>query len=1357
MLSDTQRELLAARLRKGRAPAAGSIPPRPEGAAIPLSFGQEQLWFIDRFAPGLAIYNIATGLQLHGPLELPALTRAIAALTARHEPLRTRLVGGADGVPVQLIDPPGQAPVPLLDLSQYPVAERQQRLNTRAGELAAQPTRLDTGPLFRCELVRLDRAEHVLLTVVHHAVFDGWSFGVLLRELPALYAAELTGAAAELAPMPIQFADYAVWERKNLTGDGLDRLVSYWRDRLQSLPTVQLPTDRARPALESHRGGTVQHNLPVELLAGLRALAVQQNTTLFVTLLSGLFALLSRYTGQHDLVVGTPSANRSRPELAAMIGFLVNTLPIRVETTGDPSFTELMGRVREATVGAYSHQDIPFAKLVDALQVDRDASRTPVFQISFTQAETSPEPVQAGELAFEVYDGYPDPNNAKFDLAFFAGTSEHEFILTLQYASDLYDSATAQRMLAHLGAVLTGAVEDPDTALSELPLLTEAELYDELIGFNNTARPLAAASLPELFAQQAARTPAALAVLADDEQYSYAELAAATAAVAGWLARREVHPGDLVGVAMAPSARRLAVVLGILAAGAGYLPLDPALPPDRLAFMTSDAEARLVVADKPALDRLTGLDARVCCLDAQWPLDPAAGSAEPAAAVDPASVAYVIYTSGSTGRPKGVVVEHRQVANFARWMIEQWQVGVQDRVLQFASLNFDVSVLDMFTALLSGAAAVVADRDTVLSPPRLAELMRAHQVSLASMPPAVLSLLTDAELPALRLLISAGEELSSELALAWQRPGLRLVNGYGPTETTVLSAFCEIDGSLLRPPIGRPPANYQNYVLDPCGNPVPPGVVGELHTGGAGVTRGYLNRPELTEQRFIADPFSDEPGARLYRTGDLVKRLPDGNLAFLGRADGQVKLRGLRIELGEIETVLAGHPSVEQAVVVVRKSRAGVDELVGYYRGQASAAELRGQLASWLPAYMVPARLIPVERFELNSSGKVDRSRLPEPEPVLESTGSSATATQTEAALTAIVSRLVKQQAAVEDSFFDLGGNSLLAMQLVSAVRAELETDISVAEVFLSPTVRGLAARMDAVRANAAGSADGVPAAGGVLVELLAEQPADGVPLVLLHAVGGTVYSYAALAAELSGRFRVYGLQSPYLTGRIPDGLPEVGEPTEAGRVPGSAGLAELAAGYRSELAALQPHGPYRLGGWSMGALLAYELARQLEADGEAVELLLMLDPPFAMPTEHSTPEELAEYFVADSLRTVGAPVSVRHAQSVSDHLDNLAAVLDTGPGTQMRAEVARRFDAFRAHRAALSGYRPAGSVRARTVLIGADRSPNRDAQQEWLALLPHAERHGFDADHYTLLQAGLVQHIARLVEKVEIDADTSA
>jgi amino acid adenylation domain-containing protein len=1065
MLTDSQLAVLKARLRRGRAEVVAEIPRRAPGRTdLPLSYGQEQLWFLDRFAPGLTAYNVPNALELSGPLDVAALGRALDALVARHEALRTRLAPCADGHPVQMITAPGPVRIETVDMSDTAREERAGRLRTFIAAETVQPFSLADGPLLRVYLVKLADREHMLLVVVHHAVFDGWSADVMVRDLAALYGQEAAGVPAGLAELPVQFADYALWERDRLDGGAMEELEGYWRQALDGFETVQFPVDRPRPLVDSFEGGLAQHMTSEELLGGLQELSRQEGATMFATLMAGLYALLWRYTGQTDLVVGTVSANRSQRGLSRLIGFLVNTLPVRCDLSGDPSFTELLARVREATTGAYAHQDLPFGKLVETLQVERDPSRAPVFQIALVSAERDDSPVQAAGVTFGLADLVVGIDAAKFDLAFVAEARGGRLWLDCSYKSRLLEAETVQRVLSNFETLLRGVVADPSAPLSRLPVLTARELDRELSEWNDTAAPQPTGCVHQAFEARVARATDAVAAEFEGERVSYAELNAEANRIARRLREAGAGPETLVGVCMHASVRRLAVMLGVWKAGGGYVPLDPGLPAERLGFMVADTGMPVVVTDAASEGAIPARDGvNVVSLDREAEriagLD---GGHLPDTGVIPADVAYVIYTSGSTGEPKGVVVEHRQALNFLLGMAEHWRIGPGSAVLSFAAFTFDVSVMDMFMPLLGGARVVLASAATLHSPPRLAALIRKAGVTFACLPPAVLSLLTGEEFPGLCTLLSAGEELPAEVARRWLRPGLRLVNAYGPTEATVIATYQELDGSYP-PPIGLPTRpNYQAYVLDGYLNPVPPGVLGELHLGGAGVARGYLNRPGLTAQRFVADPFSKQPGARLYKTGDVVRRRPDGSIVYVGRTDGQVKIHGLRIELGEIEAALATCPGVAQAVVTVLADPGGDKQLAGYLRARAGArlagAGVRQPLADRLPGYMIPEHLVFVDEFPLNSSGKIDKTALPAPQAQLPAEH-VVPATLIETMMASLYATLLDlEEVGATDSFFDLGGNSLKVMRLIQKIDDQFDVGLDVASVFLAPTPRQLAA-----------------------------------------------------------------------------------------------------------------------------------------------------------------------------------------------------------------------------------------------------------------------------------------------------------
>jgi amino acid adenylation domain-containing protein len=1041
-------------------------PPAQRRAATtadpPLSFAQQRMCFCEEFSHGLPAQHVPNLIWLRGPLDIAALGRAIDGLVRRHEALRTRLVAGG-GRRRQQIDPAATTGLELADYRELGREAGLARLHELAAEQAEGLFQLARDWPFRVSLVRLAAAEHALVLVAHRTAFDDTSFRVALRELAALYRAEACREPSGLAEPPPRFTDYASGERGKLRGPVLAGLKEYWRGTLDGLATCQFPTDRPRLPVASHDGRVESVAADAGLLAGLAELSREQGTTLPVTLLATLHALLQRYTGQDDLVVGVDYANRARPELAELVGSLTNTLPVRANASGDPRFTELLGRVRAAAEGAGEHQDLPFAILAEALDVEHDVSRFPVFQVGFCWAEP-PDDIESAGLVFQ-----PERiplRGSMYDIGFIAEPRPDGLRLEATYTPELFDASTVRRMLGNWLVLLRGVVADPSARLWQLPVLTDGELHRELTEWNDTAADLLVTCVHEAFQVQASRTPGAVAARFEDQRWSYAELNQRANQVARRLRELGVGPEVLVGVCMQAGLDRLAALLGVWKAGGGYVPLDSELPADRLSFMIADTQMSVVLTDArsaasvPAADGVTAV-----CLDREREQVSALDGTDLASAgAEPSSVAYVIYTSGSTGEPKGVVVEHRQAINFLQGMAEPWGIGPDSVVLQFAAFTFDVSVSDMFLPLLHGGSVVLARPGTLHSPPRLAELIRGAGVTFACLPPAVLNLLTGEDFPGLRTLLSAGEELTSELMRSWLRDGLDIFNGYGPTEASMGATFMRLEPSTpLPPPIGRPKPNYRVYVLDAHLNPVPAGVIGELHIGGAGVARGYLNRPELTAERFIDDPFSPQPGARLYKTGDLVRRRADGTIVFAGRADDQVKIRGLRVELGEIEAALLAHPDVTQAVVTVVTDAAGEPQLAGYLRAGDGAgpqvADISQHLASVLPAYMIPGYLTVVQEFPLTTNGKIDKARLPAPQ--LPAAGAALVPPRTvlETVLVDMYATVLgHEQAGAADSFFDIGGNSLQAMQLIAKLRAALAVDLDVSVVFLAPTPQQLAA-----------------------------------------------------------------------------------------------------------------------------------------------------------------------------------------------------------------------------------------------------------------------------------------------------------
>jgi amino acid adenylation domain-containing protein len=1049
---------------------------------LPLSFAQERLWFLDRLEGGSASYNQPAVLRLGGALDVHALERSLGEIVRRHESLRTVFREAGEGA-VQVIAPFGGFALPVDDLSGLDGTACETEVRRRAREDAARPFDLAQGPLFRAALLRLADEEHVLLLCIHHIVTDGWSTGVLHRELSALYAAFARGEPDPLPPLPVQYADYAVWQREQLQGEVLDRQVGYWKERMAGAPALlELPSDRPRPAVQSHRGARETFTLPRALLDGLQALGRGEGATLYMVMLSAFQLLLSKYSGSEDIVVGSPIAGRTRREVEELIGFFANTLVLRTDLGGDPTFRELLGRVREGTLGAYEHQEVPFERLVAELQPVRSLGHAPLFQVMFILQNLDRSGSGPGSgLAGLRMDGVAaEVTTTKVDLALTAIPHDGGVQGMLEYSTDLFDRSTVRRMLGHLERVLEQVVADADVRLSGLELLGEAERTLVLEEWNRTAADVPAdRCIHELFEAQAARTPDAVALEFEGETLCYGALNARANRLAHHLAGLGVGLETRVGICLERGPEMIVAVLAVLKAGGAYVPLDPSYPAERLAYVMADAAVPVLVTQASLRGALPAGDGvAVVSVDGDRARIAAESAENPERGVSPDQLAYVIHTSGSTGRPKGVMVPHRGVPNLAYAQARRFGIDGSSRVLQFASLSFDAAVAEVFDALLSGAALVMAPREALLPGQALLETLRRGQVTVATLPPPVLAVLAPDDLPALRTVVSAGEAVDAATVERWSG-GRAFVNAYGPTEVTVCatSAACEADGRV--PAIGRPLENVRAYVLDAVGRPAPIGIPGELYVGGAGVVRGYLGRPGLTAERFVPDPFGDETGARLYRTGDRVRWSARGELEFLGRVDAQVKVRGFRIEPGEIEAVLSAHAEVRGARVIVREDVPGEKRLVAYVVGGVEAAGLRAHLRERLPEHMVPAAFVVLEQLPLTPNGKLDVRALPAPELASGEERYVAPRTPVEEVLAGIWAELLRlERVGVHDHFFELGGHSLLATRVVSRVRELFNVELPLRAVFEHPTVEGLAGVLAQRGAVAVAGPVSEPAAG---------------------------------------------------------------------------------------------------------------------------------------------------------------------------------------------------------------------------------------------------------------------------------------
>jgi len=1331
-LADLARAVRAARERESLpAPPLASVPREDRGAAFPLSFSQQRLWFLDQIEPGNAAYNMPMPVRLRGELSVDRLERIFQEVVRRHEALRTTFTA-VDGQPVQVIHPELRPELRTLDLADQVDAE-EQALRT-IQEDAWRPFDLRTGPLLRLTLVRLAERDHVLLLTLHHIVSDGWSMGVLLREIGALYEAFAQGRPSPLPELPLQYPDFAVWQREWLQGAVLDQQLAFWRERLADAPAVlEMPTDRPRPAVQTFHGATAARLLTPAAAAAVRELCRQEGVTPFMALLAAWAVLLGRHAGQDDVVVGTPVAARNRREIEDLIGFFVNSVALRVDLDGGigSTFRDLLARVRRLCLDAFTHQDLPFERIVEEVVAERDLSRAPLFQVMLVLNAARP-PLAVPGLTFEPV--AVESLLAKLDLTLTVQEHADGFAGALEHNTDLFDGATAERLLARFEALLASAAQDPGQTLSALPLLLPEEQRQALHDWNGTAADRPAACLHELIAAQADRTPDAKAVTFLDQSLTYADLLRRTRRIAQHLQALGIRPEDRVGVFLERSLDLLPSLLGTLTAGAAYLPLDPALPAERLATLIDSAGATVVLTQEDLAARLP--------MHVRMVIPPLPGGSEcvwergsgSEGGPGEAGLAYVLYTSGSTGTPKGVMIPHGSLVAYLAWCVDAYGLAPGRRSLVHSSIGFDLTVTALFAPLLAGGEVrLLPESDGIDG---LAAAVAEQDVHLLKLTPAHLEVLGRLLGPdaarRVSTLVVGGETLYAEALDLWRTgaPGTRVVNEYGPTETTVGCSVLALPAGEIpsgRIAIGHPIANTRLYVIDQDLQLLPPGARGELLIGGDGLARGYLGRPDLTAERFVPDPFGG-PGERLYRTGDLAFRRPDGAFDFLGRFDHQVKIRGYRIELGEIEAVLLRHPAVHDAVALVRDGR-----LVAYV--VLDRTDSKTALAAWLrerlPEYMLPAAFVLLDALPLTPNGKVDRKALPAPEHARGAAAFVSPRDPLELALAHIWAEVLGLPAVgVRDDFFALGGHSLLAVQLTARLRSHLGHDIPLVTLLRHPTVERLA---QALREG------GGPTRRSALVELAA---GEGTPLFCIHPIGGEVLCYVPLARHLAPERSVYGLQAP-------------------DREQPFATIEDMAAEYLDSVRKVQPEGPYTLAGWSLGGVVAFEMARQLENQGEAVDAVLLIDSfaPAAGAAEALEGGALVASFAFDLARQLGIDLAglppdllEREPEDLLHHLATQAEAAGLLPPGLDTGELTRRYTLFEANHRALASYNPEpGSTRL--LLIRASKRPIGRAQPEhdlgWTNLAAGSlEIHELPGDHYDLLREPAVAALAAIVRE---------
>ena len=1181
-----------AKLSSSQPGTATVIPRRKDHGPIPLTFSQERLWFLDQINPGDVSQNISRGVRIKGRLDLDLLKQSLGYIVERHESLRTifttpELKATVDSKPRQLVAERLEIPLQVTDVSGAPGGAPEASARVIALAEAQRPFDVRMGPLLRASLVKLDERDHVLLLTLHRIISDETSMEVLFRDLWECYKAHANEERPKLSPLPIQFADYALWQRNSMDCDLLKDQTRYWQTKLHGSPAViDLPTDRPRPAVQSWRGAVTRLVLNDDTVSRVRALASSENATPGMILLAVFQILLSRYSGQDEVVVGNRFENRDGEELKDLVGPIGGVLPLRTDLSGNPSFREVLAHVRNVTLEAQSHRALPFEKLVEELNLERSLSYAPVFQVALNVKSFPVSMPDIAGLTLEEFDF--DPGTARLDITLDFTERPDHLDCRFEYNSDLFDRETMDRICGHFRQLLQAVVANPDQRVFELPLLTQDEQRQILVEWNNTKATFEIdKNVQQLFECQVNHTPNAVAVEFEQTCLTYADLNRKANQLAHYLKERGVGPDVVTGIFLDRSLDMVVAVLAVLKAGAAYLPLDISYPLERLSFIVNDAGVPILITQERLLSRLPQCESEIICLDRRDTDITRQSANNPVVQTTRENLAYVIYTSGSTGKPKGVQLTQSALVNLLTAMRER--ISADDVLLSVTTLSFDIATLEICLPLTTSARLVIASKEATVDGRELIQLMKTSGATVMQATPATWQMLIEFGWKGNERLtiICGGEALSRDLAEQLLARSKVLWNQYGPTETTIYSTASEISLNSKEITIGRPIANTQTYILDSQMQPVPIGVVGELYIGGEGVARGYLHRPELTGERFVPNPFSEHPGARIYKTGDLARYLRDGNIEFLGRMDHQVKLRGFRIELGEIESVLSQLESVKQSVVVAREDQPGNKQLVAYVVPASPApnsGDLRKFLQQSLPEYMVPAAFVILDALPRTPNGKIDRRALPAPSDVNRDSQKTRLAPRDdlEIQLVNIWSGILGTNGiGVRDNFFDLGGHSLLAARLFAQIENRFGIHLPLATLFQSPTVEQLANVMREFQPSGSWSS------------LVAIQPhGSKPPLFCIHAAGANVLIYRPLARHLGEDQPVYALQAQGLDGQSP--------PLRR--------VEDMAAHYIREMRSVQPDGPYYLLGASFGGLVIFEMAHQLLAEGQKVALVAMLN-----------------------------------------------------------------------------------------------------------------------------------------------------
>lgn len=1308
--------------------------------SLPLTAEQYRLWFLSQLEPDSIHFNINLAFRIKGVLQSEILEKSLNEIVNRHDTLRT-VFQNRGNEPEQIVLDKLCIPIQKVNLRRTQVEVRESQAITLMEEEIEKPFSLETGPLLSLSMYQLEDEDQLLLFKIHHIIADFVSLEKLIQELGFFYNAYVQGESGTLPPLPIQFVDYAHWQQQNMKGNVYQKQLKYWKEKLgYELPVLRMPLDRPRPVAMTHNGERMRMTIPADITTSLKGFSRKSGVTMFITMLAAYQTLLYRYTGQEDICVATSISSRNRPELQNLIGLLANTLVLRNNLEGDPTFAEVLKCTRKVAFGAFAHKDIPYEKLIEELQTERNMSHNPFFQTMLTYLTAQDEGDQPFEgVSMKTHD--LQKKASALELSFTITEQNDELVCSMDFNTDLFNTDTIHRMLKQFLNLLQACVDNPQQPISEIRLLSETEeqqIIEKWSG-RNKIKQLPEASVHELFSQKATSTPDAIALRFQDQQYTYRELDERSNQLANYLINKGLGPHKLVGICMERSLEMVVGLLGILKAGNAYVPIDQSYPQERKAFMVNNSGVELLLTIDSKAKSLSSEHCKVISINEEWELISQESREASKLKVKSEDLIYVIYTSGSTGKPKGVMVSHKGVVNHCFNIIDRFKLNHQDRVLQFTSISFDVAVQEIFPTLLTGATLVLWKDKYISEGREFLKWIGQEKISVLNMTTAYWSsLVADlkyerALLPSsLKLVIVGGEKVSPETYVTWKSVTdgkVRWINDYGLTETTITATMFEPDAEWYPNnvvPIGTPLDNVEIYILDNNQRAVPIGVYGELYIGGIGVAKGYWGRPELTKERFVVNPFSEYSDAKLYKTGDQARFLSDGTIEFLGRLDDQVKIRGYRIEMGEIEAAIEQFGMISQSIVVPFKLANGSTQLAGYVVLSDSAVkidELRSFLKSRLPDYMVPSHYVVMDQIPLTVNGKVDEAALPKPElHAIKSKEYLAPRTPTEQIAVSIWTSLLDYpDIGVMDNFFEVGGNSLLATQVVLQAATKFECNVPLRILFEYPVLANWVAeieRMKLLEATKGSKLDSKKC----IVKI--QQKGEQTPLFFIHPVGGTVSCYFTLARQLGENQPFYAFQG--------HGFVDENSTLDS--------VEKMADHYLKEILEVQPEGPYRLGGWSMGGFIAYEIASKLKEDGHEVIQLAIIDS-YLSKNKDATDDSILYNFIRQLAALPGKTISdsvISSWQELNlDHALLCKKLKEFGlvPLGTSNEYIRRLIDIYKITARAFHKYIPARLPKldiANVQLFRAGDSPEEEGI--WTELVTNLSLHQMIADHFSIV-----------------------